>query len=54
MTLEQAKEFINSGIREGVIDREDFDNLTDSEIIEYAEESACAEDEELEETKGDE
>lgn len=37
MTLEEAKEFINYNIKEGVYSPEDFEEMSDEELIEFAE-----------------
>jgi hypothetical protein len=36
MTLEDAKQFINYNIKEGVYEAEDFDGMSDTELIAFA------------------
>ena len=38
MTLQQAKDFINYNVKEGVYDETVIDGMTDDKIIEFAEE----------------
>ena len=36
MTIEEAKEYINFGIKEGVYEPEQFEGMTDEWLIEFA------------------
>lgn len=44
MTLKEAKEYINYGIKEGIYESEQFEKMTDQQLINFSEKESARAD----------